>query len=188
MIATAEGRPKEKRATNVASLLSITKICAHLREQIDENKGFKAGGHGLPFAAFAECNQLHKPDCFLMIVRLAEAQSSDKQASETFWTNGISYECKSRHERAANQKAENEFIHASVLSGLPMVFPILFDDSRHSRGRIPQPIRFPLLQVVQNLGRLTFRTQMDVCSFRAHRMQEHRHISMLRQALNIDRV
>ena len=148
MIANAEGPSKEKRATNVASLHSITKICAHLREQIGENKGFKAGGYGLPFAAFAECNQLHKPDCFLMIVRLAEAQSSDKQASETFWTNGISYECKSRHERAANQKAENEFIHASVLSGLPMVFPILFDDSRHSRGRIPQPIRFPLLQVV----------------------------------------
>src|SRR5664280_2667343 len=94
MIATAEGRPKEKRATNVASLLSITKMCAHLREQIGENKGFKAGGHGLPFAAFAECNQLHKPDCFLMIVRLAEAQTSAKQASETFWTNGISYECK----------------------------------------------------------------------------------------------
>ena len=43
------------------------------------------------------------------------------------------------------------------------MFPILFDDSRHSRGRIPQPIRFPLLQVVQNLGRLTFRSQMHVC-------------------------
>jgi hypothetical protein len=42
MIANAEGRPKEKRATNVASLLSITKICAHFREQIGENKGFKA--------------------------------------------------------------------------------------------------------------------------------------------------
>ena len=69
-----------------------------------------------------------------------------------------------------------------------IVFPILFDDSRHSRGRIPQPIRFPLLQVVQNLGRLTFRSQMHVCRFRAHRMQEHVLISMLRKALNIDRV
>jgi hypothetical protein len=53
-----------------------------------------------------------------------------------------------QHFRAANQKSKNEFLHASVLSGLPIVFPILFDDSRHSRGRIPQPIRFPLLQVV----------------------------------------
>src|ERR1039457_1686469 len=109
MIANAEGRPKEERGTNVASLLSITKIRAHFREQIDENKGFKAGGHGLPFAAFAECDQLHKQDDFLKIFRLAEAQSSDKQASEPFWTNGTSYEGKSRHERAANQKAENAF-------------------------------------------------------------------------------
>ena len=49
------------------------------------------------------------------------------------------------------------------------MFPILFDGSRHSRGRIPQPIRFPLLQVVQNLGRLTLRAQMDVCSLRTAR-------------------
>jgi hypothetical protein len=33
MIANGEGRPKEKLATKVASLHSITKMCAHLREQ-----------------------------------------------------------------------------------------------------------------------------------------------------------
>jgi hypothetical protein len=64
------------------------------------------------------------------------------------------------YRRAANHKSEDELLHGCPFSGLPVARPVFFNPSRHAAGCISQPIRFSLLQIFQDVRRLTPATKM----------------------------
>jgi hypothetical protein len=52
--------------------------------------------------------------------------------------------------------------------GLPVARPVFFNPSRHAAGCISQPIRFSLLQIFQDVRRLTPATKMTFAALRSH--------------------
>lgn len=72
------------------------------------------------------------------------------------------------------------------ISGLFVAAPVFFHGPRHPDCRVPQPIRLPFAQVFQNVGCLPFCSQMDIRRFRSHCLQDHIHVTMLRESLDID--